>query len=293
MKKIIETFELTKYYGKHLGIKDINLSVHEGEIFGFIGSNGAGKSTTIRTLLGLINASSGKAEIFDKEISKNKEYILSHIGYMPSESNFYGDMRVGEVIKYSSQLRKLNCDEEAKKLVDRFELDAKKKISELSLGNRKKVNIVCAMQHKPKLYIFDEPTSGLDPLMQREFWDLVKERNKEGATVFLSSHILSEVQHYCHRAAIISNGSLVMTSAISEIIKSMAKRIVITGISSDFYVEGIKNLKVNGDVASFLYSGDINMILRELSKTEVKDLIITEPDLDEIFMYYYERSETR
>ncbi len=291
MKKVIETIELTKYYKKHLGIKDVNLSIYEGEIFGFIGSNGAGKSTTIRTLLGLIKASSGKAEIFGKDIAKNREFILSDIGYMPSESHFYGDMIVGGLIKYSAKLRKLNCDEEANKLVNRFGLDVKRRISELSLGNRKKVNIVCAMQHKPKLYLFDEPTSGLDPFMQREFWNLVKERNQEGATVFLSSHVLSEVQHYCNRAAIISHGSIVMTAAISEILKSVAKRVVVSGIDPDFYIEGIKDFKTVSEAASFLYSGDINLLLSELSKTRLYDLSISEPDLDETFIHYYEREK--
>ncbi|MDI9469159.1 MAG: ABC transporter ATP-binding protein [Bacillota bacterium] len=292
MANIIETLNLTKYYGKHLGIKDLNLVVSKGEIFGYIGPNGAGKSTTIRLLLGLIFKSSGTARVFGKDVEKHKEDILSDIGYMQAESNFYSDMRVGELIRYSARLRKRNCDQEARTLMDRFELDRSKKISELSLGNRKKVSIVCAMQHKPRLYILDEPTSGLDPLMQKEFWDLVKERNCEGATFLISSHVLSEVQHNCGRAAIIRNGSIVRTANVAELIGGMAKKIVAAGIQGELSLDGMRNVEVNGDVLSFLYRGDINMLLAELAKTKIRDLQISEPDLEEVFLHYYERDES-
>lgn len=161
---------LNKSYGRARGIIDLDLSVKEGEIFGFIGPNGAGKSTTIRTLLGLIKADSGKGEILGYDIVKDKEQILSLIGYMPGEMNFYAGMRVKDIIKMSAELYKVDCDEEAKRLCELFELDVNKRVDELSLGNKKKVGIVCAFQHKPKLYILDEPTSGLDPLMQKRFY---------------------------------------------------------------------------------------------------------------------------
>lgn len=292
MNNIIETSKLTKYYGRHLGIKDLDLAIEEGEIFGFIGPNGAGKSTTIRTLLGLIKPSSGTATVLGKNIRGNREEILSDIGYMQSESNFYGDMKVGELIKFSAGLREKDCRDEAKLLIERFELDTKKRIKELSLGNRKKVNIVCAMQHRPKLYIFDEPTSGLDPLMQKEFWSLVKERNKEGATFFLSSHVLSEVQHHCQRAAIIRKGSIVSTSNVAELLSGMAKRIVATGLSADFTIEGMRDLQVIGNNTSFLYSGDIKELIGEINKENILDLVITEPELEEIFLHYYEREDS-
>lgn len=292
MNNIIETSKLTKYYGRHLGIKDLDLAIEEGEIFGFIGPNGAGKSTTIRTLLGLIKPSSGTATVLGKNIRGNREEILSDIGYMQSESNFYGDMKVGELIKFSAGLREKDCRDEAKLLIERFELDTKKRIKELSLGNRKKVNIVCAMQHRPKLYIFDEPTSGLDPLMQKEFWSLVKERNKEGATFFLSSHVLSEVQHHCQRAAIIRKGSIVSISNVAELLSGMAKRIVATGLSADFTIEGMRDLQVIGNNTSFLYSGDIKELIGEINKENILDLVITEPELEEIFLHYYEREDS-
>ena len=186
--KAIETNQLTKFYGKSRGITNVNLSVEEGDFFGFIGPNGAGKSTTIRTLLGLIFPTSGSAAVLGKSISQNRIEILSQVGYLPSEAMFYSGMRVRDILSYSAKLHQRDCKEEAGKLCERLELDISRRVDELSLGNRKKVGIVCALQHKPKLYILDEPTSGLDPLMQKEFYELLTERNQEGATVFLSSH---------------------------------------------------------------------------------------------------------
>ena len=191
----VRTSNLTKYYGRARGIINLNLSVREGEFFGFIGPNGAGKSTTIRTLLGLIKQNSGMAEIFGMDTVKNRQKILENIGYLPSEAVFYSGMRVREILKLSADLRKRDCRKETVRLCERLQLDTSRKAEELSLGNRKKVAIVCALMHKPGLLILDEPTSGLDPLMQREFFDILQERNEEGATIFLSSHVLSEVQH--------------------------------------------------------------------------------------------------
>lgn len=200
---VIETNGLTKFYGKSRGIVDLNLTVEQGEFFGFIGPNGAGKSTSIRILLGLIKSNSGNAKIFGKDITSHKNEILADVGYLPSDTAFYPGMRVKEVIKFSADLRKTDCSEEAKNLCERLELDTSKRMDQLSFGNRKKVAIVCALQHCPQLCILDEPTGGLDPLMQREFFEILKERNSNGATVFLSSHILSEVQRNCTKAAII------------------------------------------------------------------------------------------
>ena len=188
--KAIETKGLTKFYGKARGITGLNLAVEEGEFFGFIGPNGAGKSTTIRILTGLIKSSGGSASIFERDVSGKKDEILADIGYLPSEAVFYNGMKVKDVIKLSADLRKRDCSAEAARLCERLQLDTEKKVEELSFGNRKKVGIVCALQHNPKLCILDEPTSGLDPLMQREFFSILREKNAAGMTVFLSSHIL-------------------------------------------------------------------------------------------------------
>lgn len=288
---VIETASLTKYYGKSRGIIDINLTVPEGDFFGFIGPNGAGKSTTIRTLLGLISPTGGRAEIFGKDILKQKEEILADIGYMPSEANFYYGMKVRDIIQYSAKLREKDCKVEAGKLCDRLELDMEKKISELSLGNRKKVSIVCALQHKPRLCIFDEPTSGLDPLMQREFYTILEERNTEGSTIFLSSHVLSEIQHYCRHAAVIREGRILISDSIDQLGQTHAKRVTVRGIDKPPVLKGIRDVKINGDTVNFLYSGELEALLRTLAKLSLTDVNISEPDLEEVFMHYYREGE--
>ena len=283
----IKTEKLTKYYGKSRGIIDLNLTVDEGEFFGFIGPNGAGKSTTIRTLLGLIKKSSGSGRILGMDIEKEKEKILSCVGYLPSEAMFYRGMRVRDILKLSADLRKTDCRGEAVRLCERLELDTSKKVEELSFGNRKKVGIVCALQHEPQLLILDEPTSGLDPLMQREFFAILRERNKKGTTVFLSSHVLSEIQRNCTRAAIIREGSLIACDSVEALAQTNAKRVTVHGEVELSGFTGIRNVKKGEDSVSFLYSGDINALLAVLSKSNVKDLAIAEPDLEEIFMHYY------
>lgn len=214
---MIQIDHLTKTYGKARGVTDLTLHVPAGGCFGFIGPNGAGKSTTIRTLLGLLSPTAGSARVLGLDCVREREKILAQVGYMPSEAMFYPDMRVSEVIRLSADLRKRDCKAQAAALCEALELDTKKRIRELSLGNRKKVSIVCAMQHRPRLYILDEPTSGLDPLVQRAFWSELEQRRKEGATVFLSSHVLYEVQRYCDRAAIIREGRLVVEGTTQEL----------------------------------------------------------------------------
>ncbi|MDE6516786.1 MAG: ATP-binding cassette domain-containing protein, partial [Acetatifactor sp.] len=181
-KAVIEISHMSKNYGKHRGVTDLGFHVEQGEIFGFLGPNGAGKSTTIRAMLGFIRFDSGQIRLFGKDIRHHREEILAQVGYMPSEAAFYPTMKVKEVIRLAAQVRGLNCGEEAGRLCERLQVDTEKKIRELSLGNRKKVSIVCAMQHRPRLFVFDEPTSGLDPLMQTTFFELIKEYVDQGAT---------------------------------------------------------------------------------------------------------------
>lgn len=286
---VIQTENLTKYYGKSRGIIELNLAVEQGEFFGFIGPNGAGKSTTIRTLLGLIAPTSGSAMIFGKDVTKEKESMLRDVGYLPSEALFYQGMTVKDVLKLSADLRKKDCKAEAKLLCDRLQLDTSRKIDELSFGNRKKVAIVCALQHRPGLLVLDEPTSGLDPLMQKEFFDILQERNKEGTTIFLSSHILSEIQRNCTRAAIIRDGRIIACDSVDALSKTSAKRITVHGKIDLEELYGIRDRKDTEDSVSFLYSGDMNSLLRALSSGNVDDLTITEPDLEEVFLHYYEK----
>ena len=214
---MIQITNLTKTYGKSRGVTDLTLHVPRGGCFGFIGPNGAGKSTTIRTLLGLLTPTSGSAKVLKLDCTRERTAILARVGYMPSEATFYPEMRASEIIRLSADLRKQDCRKESEALCAALDLDTRKKIRELSLGSRKKVSIVCAMQHRPELYILDEPTSGLDPLVQRVFWSELERRQREGATVFLSSHVLYEVQRYCTRAAIIREGRLVVEGPTAEL----------------------------------------------------------------------------
>ena len=279
----IKTENLTKYYGKSRGVLELNLSVEQGEVFGFIGPNGAGKSTTIRTLLGLVSPTKGSAQIFGMDTVKNKEAVFS------SGFAFF----LAYILKLSADLRKKNCAAESKSLCERLQLDRNRKVDELSFGNRKKVAIICALQHRPELLILDEPTGGLDPLMQREFFEIIRERSSQGTTVFLSSHILSEVQHNCSRAAIIREGRIIACDSVDTLAKTNAKRVSLRGTVDLTDLTGIRDQVTVDGITSFLFGGDINQLLRQLSDGNILDIHISEPDLEEIFLHYYEKDGDR
>lgn len=286
-RNAIETSGLTKLYGKARGITDVNLAVPEGDFLGFIGPNGAGKSTTIRILLGLIAPTGGTARIFGEDVRGKRTELLARIGYMPSEAYFYRGMKAGEVLEYSAGLRKKDCTRETRRLCDRLGLDVNKRVDQLSLGNRKKVSIVCALQHEPELCILDEPTSGLDPLIQREFYGILAERNKAGTTIFLSSHVLSEIQKYCKHAAVIREGRILACDSIENLGHANAKEVTLSGVTAPPILEGMRNVKTEADTVSFLYSGETQKLLNALTQLNATDVMITEPDLEEIFMHYY------
>ena len=285
----IQTVNLTKYYGKSRGIINLNLTVEQGECFGFIGPNGAGKSTTIRTLLGLISPSSGSASVLGKDIVKEKEAILRETGYLPSEAVFWPGMRVKDVLKLSASLRKKDCAKEAAALCERLQLDPSRKVDELSFGNRKKVAIICALQSSPRLLILDEPTGGLDPLMQHAFFEIVREKHQAGATVLFSSHILSEVERNCTRAAVIREGSIIACDTVDNLAKTNARRVSFHGAADLEGLPGIRDLQQADDSFSFLYSGSTNLLLRRLADGDVHGLSISEPDLEEVFLHYYDK----
>lgn len=288
---VIETNALTKFYGNSRGIVDVSLNVKEGDFFGFIGPNGAGKSTLIRTLLGLISPTGGSASVLGKDIVKDNTEILSEVGYLPSEAVFYNKMKVRELIELSARLRGKDCSSEAKELCERLELDTSKRIDQLSLGNRKKVGIVCALQHCPSLYILDEPTSGLDPLMQKEFYSILKERNDAGATVFLSSHILSEIGRYCKSAAVIREGRILVSDSVEKLGHTGVKRVVLRGVKDFHAIENAKDVRFENDTVNFLYSGKATELTRALCGFDFEDLNVSDPDLDEVFMHYYAKEE--
>ena len=314
---VIEAKKLTKYYGKSKGIEGLDLAVEQGDFFGFIGPNGAGKSTCIRTLLGLIRPTGGSATVLGQDIVTGHDEILKRVGYLPSEINFYSGMKVKDAIRYSANLRKQDCSAAAAELVERLDLDTEKKVDDLSLGNRKKAGIVCALQHQPELLILDEPTSGLDPLMQREFFQILTEQHEKGATVFLSSHILSEVQAHCRTAAFIKDGRIIISDRVEKMEATGAKKVTVRGkISEELAAElrrlessereqgntsakapgsytkqsehVVTDLVLDGKYASFLYSGNISRLLKLLAEEKLWDVSITEPTMEEIFMNYYE-----
>lgn len=272
----IEIRNLTKNYGKHRGVEEVSLTVAEGDIFGFLGPNGAGKSTTIRSMLGMLRFEKGEIKLLGMDSRKQQKEILRQTGYMPSEAAFYPGMRARDVIRFAAEARGMDCREEADRLCELLEVDGAKKIEELSLGNRKKISIVCAMQHSPRLLILDEPTSGLDPLMQEVFFKLLLEYNSRGTTIFLSSHVLSEVQRYCKNAAIIRQGRIIKADTVENLSKSNLRRV---------------KLLEDGKEQEFTYTGSMSELIGQLAGRNIEDLLIQEPTLDEIFMHYYEKEE--
>jgi ABC-2 type transport system ATP-binding protein len=288
----IEVNNLTKYYGKARGIVDVSFKVEEGEIFGFIGPNGAGKSTTIRLFLALIFPTSGEAKIFGQDAIAHGPEIRQNIGYLPSEVFYYNRMKVIDLLKYSESFYNKDCKERMYELADYMELDMKRRIDDLSYGNKKKVGIVQGLLHQPKLIVLDEPTSGLDPLMQQKFFRLIRQENQErGATVFFSSHILGEVQRMCSRVAIIKEGTVIQIEDIATLQKDNYKKIRITAAELDedhFAIEGVSNMYTENGALNFFYRGDINLMARLISDKEITDVTIEEPTLEEIFMHYYE-----
>jgi len=288
---IIEANHLTKYYGKARGIVDVSFNVDEGEIFGFIGPNGAGKSTTIRLFCSLIYPSGGTATIFGKDAIKHGPEIRQEIGYLPSEVFYYDRMKVLELLKYSASFYKEGSTKRLYELADIMELDLKRRIDDLSYGNKKKVGIVQGLLHRPKVIFLDEPTAGLDPLIQQKFFNLIREENENGATIFFSSHILSVVQKICNRVAIIREGEIVEIQDIKTLQKDNYKKIRVAASDVDearFNVAGVSNLEKDDGAITFFFKGDINLIMRLISEKEVVDVTIEEPTLEEIFMHYYE-----
>ena len=275
---------LTKYYGNVKGVENLSIELNDGEIFGFIGPNGAGKSTTIKCIMNFINKTSGNIYINNILVSdKNFEY-KNLIGYLPSEIHLYDDYTVLEMFKYSSLFYSNKALERALKLSKRLELEINKKIEDLSLGNLKKVGIVLALMHEPKLLILDEPTSGLDPIIQDIFFNILKEEKKKGTTIFFSSHVLSEIKKVCDRVGIIKEGHLIKVDTIFNFNKNNYLNIHIESkdiekISKELNIDIINN--------NFIYQGDINTLINKLSNYKIDKLLINEPEIEELFIDYY------
>ncbi len=290
---IIDIRDLTKTYGRDRGIEHVSLEVGEGDIFGFIGPNGSGKSTTIRVLLNLIFPTGGRAKIMGMDVVKDSKKIKFHTGYVPSDANLYSHMDIDEFLGYCLGFyRTGNGEDRIAELSEIFELDRKRKISDLSMGNRKKVSIIQSLLHSPRLLILDEATMGLDPLMQARFFELLRSENRKGMTIFFSSHTLSEVQLLCKRVAIIKEGRIIKVEDIETLRKRQLKKIHIEFAErADAEIAGLGGIEntpvVSGNTLQFMYAGDINELVLKLMGRKITDMTIEEPSLEEIFMHYY------
>ena len=289
---IINTAKLTKFYGKQLGIEDVDLEVQRGEVFGYLGPNGAGKTTTIRTLLDFIRPTRGAATVFNLDIRQSSVEIHRRVGYLNGELALYNDMTGEDLLKYLGNLRGGLDWKYVRELAARFECDLPRRIQGLSMGNKQKLGLLQAFMHKPELLILDEPTNGLDPLMQHEFYDLLSETKKEGRTVFLSSHILPEVEKVCDRVGIIRQGRLVTVETI-ESLKSHSVRqleILFTGtVPKDKFINipGVRDIVLQDNILTCTVVGSLDALVKAAAQFEVVNIISHEPTLEEIFMTYY------
>jgi ABC-2 type transport system ATP-binding protein len=292
MTAVIETESLTKSYGKFRGIVDVGLVVSEGEIFGFLGPNGAGKTTTIRILLDLIRPTSGSARVFGIEAHADPVAIHRRIGYLPGEWNLYDRLTGADTIEYFGNLRGGVDRAYVDQLVQRLDLDPSRRFREYSRGNKQKVGLICAFQHRPELLILDEPTSGLDPLVQQSFNALLFEAKAEGRTVFLSSHIISEVERTCDRVAIIREGRIVRTDTV-EGVRAMAAHEVELRFAEPVpaaafeAIDGVVNVAAEGRTLRMLVTGPIAPVVRLAGGHDLVDFVSREPSLEEVFLSEY------
>lgn len=289
MEKILEVKNLTKYYGKALGVKEISFTLNKGEVFGFIGPNGAGKSTTIRSIMNLINKTSGEVYFRGKKLEKNNIYQKQEIGYLPSEIHLYDDMTVKEILDYHESFYNINTHNKRCELVKRLKVDEKKKIEELSLGNMKKVGIILALMHSPKLLILDEATSGLDPVMQEEFYKLIKEEKEKGTTIFYSTHILNEISKICDRVGIIRNGHLLKIETMEDLKEKELTFVTIVSneiekIEKELNMIPIEKAKGMIKIKNTL---EINKLIKILGKHKIEKLFIEQATIEDIFLHYY------
>ena len=290
---VIRTERLTKSYGEHRGIVDVDLEVHEGEVFGFLGPNGAGKTTTIRTLLDLIRPTSGKAFVFDIETTVDPVAIHRRVGYIPGEFTLYDRLTGGQTLDYFGNLRGGVDPGYRKRLVERLDIDPSRRFKEYSKGNKQKIGLVVALQHRPELLILDEPTSGLDPLVQQAFYALVREAKDEGRTVFLSSHILSEVERTCDRVAIIRDGALVKvdrTDALRDLAHHQVELRFADGtVPAEAFAQlpGVSEVVVDDHTLRMRVSGPITPVVQAAARYELLDFVSREPSLEETFLAQY------
>jgi len=294
---IIHTSGLTKYYGKQRGMVDISLDVRRGEVFGYLGPNGAGKTTTIRTLLNLIRPTRGIATIFGMDIQRKGLEVRRHTGYLPGELKLYDNLTGAEMLRYLGHLSGGVDWARVENLATRLDCDLLPPIRSLSHGNRQKIGLIQAFMNTPDLLILDEPTIGLDPLMQQEFYRLVSETKGQGRTVFLSSHIMPEVERICDRVAIIREGRLVTVEDIDNLKARSIRRLEIHfagPVSQEKFtkISGVKDVSVHDSVLTCTVVGELDALVKAASQARVVNIISHEPSLEEIFLDYYNEEES-
>lgn len=286
---VLEVKHLKKYYGKIRGIEDVSIQLNKGEIFGFIGPNGSGKSTTIRTIMHLINKTSGTIKIDGKEFDKDDIVLKEEIGYLPSEIFLYEDLTVKEMLDFHESFYKRDIHARRKELVQLLKLDDSKKIEDLSLGNAKKLGIILAFMHEPKILILDEPTSGLDPIMQQVFYQLLLEEKKKGTTILYSTHILSEVSKICDRIGMIKEGRIIKEERIEDLEKNSLTYLTIDSEEIE-KIRKTLNLKVimeQGITIKFVNHLKPNEMMNLLSPFKINKLLVEEVTIEDLFLEYY------
>ncbi len=294
MAAVITLEKLTKAYGSSRGIIDVELEVELGEIFGFLGPNGAGKTTTIRTMLDLIRPTSGKAFVFGIESTADPVAIHRRVGYIPGEFALYDRLSGRQTLEYFANLRGGVDTSYQASLIDRFELDPGKRFKEYSKGNKQKVGVIAALQHRPELLVLDEPTSGLDPLVQQTFFEILREAVADGATVFLSSHILSEVEKSCERVAIIRDGRLARLGTVDSL-RDLAHHQVEVRFAGPVPEEefralpGVSDLVAEDHTLRMRVAGPITPVVRAAARFELLDFVSREPSLEDTFLAEYGR----
>jgi ABC-2 type transport system ATP-binding protein len=292
--KIIETENLTVYYGKQRGIYNLNLTVARGEVFGFLGPNGAGKTTTQRVLLDVIRPTSGRAAVFGLDCRQQGVELRRRVGYLPGELALYKDMRAEKFFQMYDYLRGANgANGYWRELARRLDLDVSRKIGNFSRGNKQKVGIVAAFMSKPDLLILDEPTGGLDPLVQQTVLEMVREAQADGRTIFFSSHILSEVQAVCDRVGIIRQGELVATQRVEELIAARVKRLTLTFAALPpadlFTLAGVTEIARTESSVTLEVGDNLAAVLAAAAQQDVRDIETHNMSLEEIFLDYYNK----
>ena len=292
MTAVIRTERLTKSYGEHRGIVELDLDVQPGEVFGFLGPNGAGKTTTMRVLLDLIRPTSGRAEVFGIETTADPVAIHRRVGYLPGEFDLYDRLTGADTIAYFGNLRGGVDRAYVRELVERLDLDPSRRFREYSKGNKQKVGLIVALQHRPDLLILDEPTAGLDPLMQQTFFALVREAKGDGRTIFLSSHIIDEVDRTCDRVAIIREGRLVQVDQIEAIRRLAFHHVELSfggPVAAAVFdgLPGVGEVVSDGDVVRMRVNGPIGAVIEAAAGRGLIDVVSREPNLEDVFLAQY------